>query len=169
MYYDNETVTLKGILWTDFVNYKKVCTTLEFPICDFKCCKECGKGICQNLPIVDYPDITVQVSYMIKNYLNDDITEAICFQGLEPLDSYDDCLKIIKALRNSENPKKDDDIVIYTGYTEDEVREKGIYDELKHYHNIVLKVGRFVPNQEQHYDEILGIKLFGENQYGIRL
>ena len=99
----------------------------------------------------------------------DDISEAICFQGLEPLDSYQDCLKIIKALRNSENPKKDDDIVIYTGYTEDEVREKGFLDELRQYGNIVLKVGRFIPNQEQHFDDVLGVKLFGENQYGLRL
>ena len=165
-----DSVLLKGIISEDFVNYRKVCMTLEFPVCDFKCCRECGKSICQNLPIVDYPDIKIRVSDIIERYLNNDITESLCFQGLEPLDSFDECVSLIKSLRCSNNPKRDDDVVIYTGYTEDEVRVKGYYDILKEYSNgknIILKVGRFIPDQPSRYDDVLGVILQSDNQYGL--
>ena len=31
--------------------------------------------------------------------------------------------------------------------------------------NIIIKFGRYVPNQKEHYDEILGINLASSNQY----
>ena len=39
---------LKGIIFEDFINYKKPSMILEFPYCDFKCDKECGEQVCQN-------------------------------------------------------------------------------------------------------------------------
>jgi hypothetical protein len=66
-----------------------------------------------------------------------------------------------------------DDIVIYTGYTEEELtlddsgrQEVATYNWLKHYPNIYVKFGRYVPGQEPHYDEVLGVKLASDNQYG---
>ena len=40
---------LKGLIDEDFVNYKKPAMVLEFPYCSFKCDKECGRQVCQNI------------------------------------------------------------------------------------------------------------------------
>ena len=56
-----------------------------------------------------------------------------------------------------------DDFVIYTGYYEDEI---GDLDNYKKYGNIIFKFGRFKPNQEKHWDEVLGVYLISDNQYG---
>jgi len=56
-----------------------------------------------------------------------------------------------------------DDIVLYTGYNEDEICDK--IHLLSQYRNIIVKFGRFIPNQEKHYDEILGVELASPNQY----
>ena len=31
--------------------------------------------------------------------------------------------------------------------------------------NIIIKFGRYIPNQEKHYDDVLGIELASDNQY----
>jgi len=36
---------------------------------------------------------------------------------------------------------------------------------LSRYKNVIVKFGRFIPNQEKHYDEILGVELASPNQY----
>ena len=56
-----------------------------------------------------------------------------------------------------------DDIVIYTGYTEEEIKDKVKWLSL--YENIIIKFGRFVPNAEKHFDEVLGVELASPNQY----
>jgi len=40
---------------------------------------------------------------------------------------------------------------------------------LKDFDNIIIKYGRFIPGQEKHYDEILGVYLASNNQYAERL
>ena len=40
---------------------------------------------------------------------------------------------------------------------------------LKKYKNIIVKFGRFIPNQEKQYDEVLGVYLASNNQYGEKL
>ena len=40
---------------------------------------------------------------------------------------------------------------------------------LSQFSNLTLKVGRFVPNQEAHYDELIGVKLASPNQYAIKI
>ena len=62
-----------------------------------------------------------------------------------------------------------DDIVIYTGYTEAECKASCYIYDLLRYKNIIIKFGRFVPNQEPHYDEVLGVMLASDNQYAKRL
>jgi hypothetical protein len=57
----------------------------------------------------------------------------------------------------------EDPIVIYTGYKEDELVEELKW--LRQYDNILIKFGRFVPDKEDHYDELLGVKLASPNQY----
>ena len=81
------------------------------------------------------------------------------------MDSPNYLLDLIKGLRE----RTDDDIVIYTGYTEDEMKQKNFYKDLCQFSNIIIKFGRFRPGQEPHYDEVLGINLASDNQYAKRV
>ena len=58
-----------------------------------------------------------------------------------------------------------DDVVFYSGYTEEELEKAGLLEWLTSYGNVVIKFGRFLPNQESHYDEVLGVQLASKNQY----
>ena len=155
----------KGIIFDDFVNYKVPCMTIESPFCDFKCDKECGMQVCQNGPLATASIINVDINVIIETYLKDDITKAVCFQGLEPFNSWEETYEFIYRFRRQYNIK--DDIVIYTGYKEEELQSKLI--QLKTFENIIIKFGRFIPNQESHFDEILGVKLASPNQYARRI
>ena len=158
---------IKGLIDEDFINYKKPCMVIEFPHCSFKCDKECGKSICQNLPMVLEPNIEISIKNIVSRYVANDLTQAIVFQGLEPFDSWDDVWKLIVALREVTL----DDIVIYTGYTEEEIYGKMHYiiNNLKQFPNIIIKFGRFIPDQTPHYDKILGVKLASNNQYAQKI
>ena len=41
---------------------------------------------------------------------------------------------------------------------------KAYWNKIKSY-GIIVKFGRFRPNQEPHYDEVLGVNLISDNQY----
>ena len=166
---------IKGIIDEDFVNYKKPAMVIEFPYCDFKCDKECGEPICQNSSLVNEPNIEIIPNEIINRFFENDISEAIIFQGLEPLDSFADVLKLLAILHLPAFAAKQIDVVIYTGYTKEELQNK-IYkdnisylDKLKKYKNIIIKYGRYIPNQTPHYDEVLGVNLASDNQYAERL
>ena len=151
---------LVGIIDEDFINYKKTCMTLEFPYCTFKCDREYGQPVCQNSTLANAPIIDIATEKIINRYLNNNISEAVCFQGLEPFDSWNELYDFVSKFR----AKCKDDIVIYTGYKEEEIFDKVIL--LRQYENIIIKFGRFIPGQEKHYDEILGVELASDNQYG---
>jgi hypothetical protein len=91
--------------------------------------------------------------------MNNPITKAIVCGGLEPFDSWIELLDFIKEFRYY----SDDDIVIYTGYKEEEIVDK--VNVLKSYEPIIIKFGRYIPGQQSHYDEVLGINLASNNQY----
>ena len=151
---------IKGLISEDFVNYKKPAMTIMFPHCNgFKC----GAEYCQNSPLSKAEDIEMDISDIVIRYLNNPITESVVMQGLEPFDSWDDLIEFVKQLRES----TDDDIVIYTGYYKNEVIEK--INELSKYTNIIVKFGRYIPNQEKHYDEVLGVYLASSNQKGEKI
>lgn len=155
---------IKGIIEEDFINYKKPCMTILTSFCDFKCDKECGMQVCQNSSLATAPDIQISIDNLISRYINNPITQAICFQGLEPFKSYRELKNFISLLRSKQCW---DDIVIYTGYTEDELTNQLAY--LRPYRNIIIKFGRYIPNQKPHYDEILGVNLASDNQYARRI
>ena len=157
---------LKGIIDEDFVNYKLPCITLEFPYCSFKCDKECGKPVCQNSSLATTPNIEISSAKIIQRYMNNPITEAICFQGLEPLDSFEDVIRLIHNFRYQY--KCSDDIIIYTGYTEHEVKDKFKMNHWE-YSNIIIKFGRYIPNQKTHFDKTLGVYLTSDNQYAKKI
>ena len=150
---------IKGLISEDFVNYKKPAMTIMFPYCTFKC----GTEYCQNSPLSKAEDIEIDIINIVIRYLNNPITESVVMQGLEPFDSWDDLIEFVKQLRES----TDDDIVIYTGYYKEEIADKIAL--LSKYKNIVIKYGRFTPNQEKHYDEVLGVWLASNNQYAERI
>ena len=158
---------IKGIIDEDFVNYKKPAMVIEFPFCDFKCDKECGKNVCQNSPLAKIRNIKVEEEYIIEKYLKNPITEAIVCQGLEPLDTMVMLFLFIKKFREFSN----DDLIIYTGYNKEEERPQDLINFIKRnqYKNIIIKYGRYIPGQTPHYDEILGVKLASDNQYAERL
>ena len=150
---------IKGLITEDFVNYKKASMTIIFPYCTFKC----GKDYCQNSSLAKTPIIEISIDNLVNMYTNNPITEAIVMQGLEPFDSWSDLKKFVKKIREYNN----DDIVIYTGYNKDEVIE--YVKELSVYPNIIVKFGRYIPNQEKHYDDVLGVHLASNNQYAERI
>ena len=151
---------IKGIIFEDFINYKKPSMVIEFPYCNFKCDKECGQQVCQNSNLINTPNSNVSITGIVKTYMNNDITKAIVFQGLEPFDSKEDLFQLIKVFREYTN----NDIVIYTGYTETELDYE--IETLKRlFKNIIIKFGRFIPNQESHFDSVLGVTLASPNQY----
>ena len=80
------------------------------------------------------------------------------------MDSFDDLIALISALRRRQCQH---DVVIYTGYYRDEIEE--LVKKLIPLKNIVIKFGRFVPGQSPHYDEVLGVDLANEGQYGERI
>ena len=150
---------IKGLITEDFVNYKKASMTIIFPYCTFKC----GKDYCQNSSLAKTPIIEISIDDLVNRYINNPITEAVVMQGLEPFDSWNDLKEFVQKLREYNN----DDIVIYTGYNKDEIIEK--INELSKYTNIIVKFGRYIPNQEKHYDEVLGVYLASSNQRGEKI
>ena len=157
---------IKGIIFEDFVNYKTPCMIIEMPICKgFKCDRECGKPVCQNSALAAAPDIEIANTSIVQAYRNNPIARAICFQGLEPFDTFEDLYDLIFVFR--ECYSINDDIIIYTGYNKNEIENQLI--QLKQFSNIIVKFGRYVPNTESHYDEILGVKLASSNQYAERI
>ena len=155
---------IKGIIHEDFVNYKKPSMVIEFPYCSFKCDKECGQSVCQNSNLANSPTHNISIEKIVLSYLKNTITEAIVCQGLEPFDSEGDLYDLIRFFRKYSN----DDIVIYTGYTEEELSAQIDYLTAL-YENIIIKFGRFVPGKPSYYDETLGIFLASSNQYAKRI
>lgn len=155
---------IKGIIDECIGDYKKTSMYIAMPYCSFKCDKENGIKLCQNSQLINEPDIDVSYEDLISRYLQNPLTEAIIFSGLEPLDSSQDLNKFIKIFRLF----SDDDIVIYTGYTENEILTMFKGTSLLKEKNIIIKCGRYRPNQSPHYDELLGIELASDNQYAVR-
>lgn len=156
---------IKGIKDEDFVNYKKPSMFIMFPDCTFKCDRENGGQYCQNMPLTQSPTINVNIHKLIQRYLENPITKAIVCGGLEPFDSWHELWILIWTVRTVYHC--DDDIVIYTGYESHELL--GRTDDLKSFPNIIIKWGRFRPNQPKHLDEVLGVELASPNQYAERI
>lgn len=157
-------IKIRGLIEEDFVNYKKPSMYIAFPYCTFKCDKECGYSVCQNSSLVTNSEIiNIDEQKIVNRYIDNPITTSIVISGLEPFDSYKDLFILIKAFRE----KTLDDIIIYTGYNKNEIENS--IEELKQFKNIFIKFGRFIPNQQKHYDNILQVNLASPNQYGEKI
>ena len=162
------SIKLRGIVMEDFCNYKEPSMFLITSYCDFKCCHEAGlpESVCQNEPMIKDTEVKdYDIDHIIQAYLDNDISQAVVFGGLEPMMQFTEVLNFIDEFRKV----SDDPVIIYTGYNKDEL-EVELEDLIKYgKKNIIVKFGRFVPDQESHLDEILGVELCSPNQYGERL
>lgn len=154
---------ITSIIAEDFINYKKPSMFIGTIKCDFKCCREVGESttMCQNHELVTGKTFDISDTEIVERYLSNPITNAIVIGGLEPFDQPDELIDLIHTFRV--DYKCDDDIVIYTGYTEAEL--DSMLSILTSYHNIIIKFGRYVPNMPKHTDPILGVELASPNQY----
>ena len=151
----------------DFSNYEVPSMFLSTCYCDWKCCLEGGfdTSVCQNYglnnaSIQDIPD-----SSIIKAYVNNPITKAMVIGGLEPYNQLIEIVDFISKFREYSN----DDVVIYTGFDEDESQGRELVTTLSKFENIIVKFGRYIPNQLPHYDYVLGVGLASDNQYAKRI
>lgn len=156
---------IKNLTDEDFLQYRKPSMFVSVCFCDWKCCKEmnCDVCLCQNnlaynTEIVDYQD-----DKLVKRYIKNPITSAVVIGGFEPFLQAEEIISFVKALRKH----TDDDIVIYTGYYENEIED--YIKRLKRYINIIVKFGRFRPNQKPHYDKVLGVELANYEQFAKKI
>ena len=154
---------IKTVVDEDFSNYKKPSMLIGMPYCTFKCDKECGQQVCQNSALATAPNIDVNPMDLIARYEKNNLTQAVVCGGLESFDSWVDLYNFIFLFRSV----SDDDMVIYTGYTKCEITDK--VEQLKQFPNIIIKFGRYIPNQQSHYDEVLGVDLVSDNQYAEKI
>lgn len=155
---------VKNIVEEDFVNYKLPSMFIATCFCDWKCCIEQNLDIsvCQNASISKQTNIFIDNFEIYKRYISNPITKAIVIGGLEPFRQFDEVYSLIKYFRYK---GCQDTFIIYTGYNEDEIVNQ--IGQMKTLSNIILKVGRYIPNNTPHYDEVLGVKLASDNQKGV--
>jgi len=154
---------IKFIEPEDFINYKKPSMFIGTTTCTFKCERECPDCHCQNSSLANAKIIDILDDTIISMYNDSDISKAIVFGGLEPIDQFEELILLISKFRKH----TDDDIVIYTGYTEEEIADK--VEKLQSFKNIVIKFGRYRTNEKSHYDNVLGIELVSDNQYAKKI
>jgi len=152
---------LKGITDEDFVNYKVPSMFISTTTCSFKCDKECGNQVCQNADLANADPIHTDDDYLIRRYLSNPISKAIVFGGLEPFDQWGELFPFLQKLRMQYGCT--DPVVIYTGYRKEEI--DGELHFLMSMPNIIVKFGRFRPDEEPHFDPVLGVYLANEEQY----
>ena len=158
---------IKGLIDEDFVNYKKPSMFISADRCDWKCCSEINLPIetCQNSLLAQSETIYISTDEIFRRYINNSITEAVVVGGLEPILQFDELIDLIDTFRKN---NVEDDFVIYTGYYEHEILRE--INQLKQkFCNIFLKTGRYIPNHQSHYDEVLGVMLASDNQKGVKI
>lgn len=157
---------VKGIVEEDFVNYKEPSMFINSCFCDFKCCIEAGLdiGVCQNAPLAQAETKEISDKVVFQHFVNNPITKAIVVAGMEPFLQINELESLIRTFRNN---GVDSVFVIYTGYYPEEISNE--IDMLRKYKNIIIKFGRFVPDQRPHFDDVLGVKLASPNQYARRI
>lgn len=157
---------VKDIIDVVFQDYQKASMFIATCYCDFKCCTEQGLpvSICQNCNIVEQPNVEIDYSQIFDLYMLTDISEAIVIGGFEPMLQFDDIYNLIEYFRDN---GIDDDFVIYTGYYPNEVQDK--ITKLQQFKNIIIKFGRYIPNIDSRFDEVLGVTLISNNQFAERI
>lgn len=157
---------VKTIVDEDFSNYKEPSMFIVTCYCDFKCCKQAGvpKSVCQNSELASLENIEISIDEIYQRYIGNPITSAVVLGGLEPLEQFGDVYELINCFRKH---GCNDSFVIYTGYEAEEI--SAVLSKLSMLGNIVMKFGRFIPDSNSRYDDVLGITLASDNQKGVAL
>lgn len=150
-----------------FDDYKKPSMFIGAISCSGKCCIEAGIpiSVCQNDGWRSRAPVHIGERALCERYLSNPITTAIVFGGLEPFEQWGEIVFFIRVLRL--NYRCIDDVVIYTGYNREEIVDK--LELLNGIQNIIIKFGRYIPNQPGHFDKVLGVTLASDNQYAERI
>lgn len=158
---------IKAIVDEDFSNYKKPAMFIGTSTCSGKCCVEVGipLSMCQNDGWRARAPVATPDDDICTRYLDNPITKAIVFGGLEPIEQIDELCVLITKLRDKY--RCEDDVVIYTGYYPAEIPKE--LAKLCRYKNVIMKFGRFIPNRPHIHDNILGVELASDNQYAERI
>lgn len=158
---------VKALIEEDFTNYKCPAFFIGTVSCDGKCCIDAGipLEVCQNNRWRARTEVEIPDTVLCERYLNNPITQAIVFGGLEPFEQFDEMLHLIATLRKTYNCT--DDVVIYTGYRKNEIQKE--IDKLILYPNVIVKYGRYIPDRPRRYDETLGVELISDNQYAEKI
>lgn len=157
---------VKEIITEDFNHYRVPAMVIATCFCDWKCCHEANRSpsLCQNSDLAKMDDIEVPDLEILKAYLGNRLTEAVVIAGLEPILQSAEVLSLIKLFRKYGCY---DPFIIYTGYNKEEIPT--FLEEVKQYDNIIIKFGRFKPNDKPHYDKVLGVELISSNQYAEKI
>lgn len=152
---------VKGIVAEDFCNFKVPSMFIISSVCDWKCCTEAGLDIsvCQNAPLVSQPIHEIDDLDIYDMYGINPITKAVVIGGLEPMLQFDEVLHLLGVFRRTHC---NDPFVIYTGYYPEEIPDK--LEQLRG-QNVIVKFGRYIPNVQPRFDELLGITLASDNQF----
>jgi len=141
-----------------FIDYKKVGLYVSGTKCNLNC------KMCFNDKLKHSPTIKINSLSFVENYIiNNKIIESVIFSGLNWFDTFEDLIRLIQCIRLYSNI----DIVIYTGYKENELLVEIEY--LKKYNNIIVKFGEYIPNDNSIFDETLGVSLSSSNQYAKKI
>lgn len=166
-----DSITLRGFLDEDFIQYKKPAMFLGTSTCDWKCCHDagCDTSMCQNSPLAVSSPHIVSYADLFNRYIHNPITTAVVVGGLEPFLQFEELRGLIAYFR-----QKDclDDFVIYTGYYPQELEQQlASLRALNHIYGgtIIVKFGRYIPNSTPVKDSTLGVTLASSNQYAERL
>ncbi len=153
---------VKNIIWEDTVNYRKPSLFIGTAECSYKC----GADVCQNAELSEAPDIEVDERELLEKYLDNPLTTAIVLGGLEPLDQLADLAELC-SMMNILNVT--DDLVIYTGYTEEEAEKQVRFLRNLNcgFRNLIVKYGRYISDSESRFDPVLCVSLASDNQHAI--
>lgn len=146
--------------------YKKPSLYVATAKCSFKCDRECGEPICSEYSKAGVRGIHYTPKQILNKYISSLHAEALVFGGMEPFDSAIDLYLCIKEFRAA---YQNVPIIIWSGYTPDELNELGFLTPLLQFPNIIIKFGRYVPDDKPHYDQLLGVRLASRNQRAYKL
>lgn len=155
----------KGVVLDDFVNYKKPSMFISTCFCNWKCCigQNLDISVCQNSSLAKSPVREFTNKELIDIYKQSIFHKAVLFGGLEPFEQFAEVYSFVVEFRDF----SEDDIVIYTGFNKDEIEP--CIEKLRQFKNIIIKYGRYIPNDKSHIDNVLGIKLASQNQYAEKI
>lgn len=157
---------IKKIVSEDYIQFQIPSMFIAFCRCDWKCCHDANvpTTVCQNEAVVRMDDVETSPEEIYQFYQNCPLSKAIVLGGLEPFLQFDEVYSLIDYFRSH---GCNDPFVIYTGYYKDEIRD-GV-EKLAKFPNIIIKFGRYIPGQEKHLDDVLGVELASDNQYAEKI